>query len=274
MNTTPSPRPPRFTERTVLITGASRGIGAAAAVAFAAEGARVAVNYRTDQSGAEATCEAIRAAGGIAEMFPADVGDRAAVAGLAASVEAALGPVDVLVNNAAVIHRGPFLDVSLDDFDQVWQANVTGPFQLSQLVARGMVERRRGVIIHISSILASLAVPTRTAYCASKGAIESLTRAMALDLAPYGVRVNAVAPGLIATEALFAGFPNAEVQAAVQEYIPGGRFGRPEELAAAILFLASDDASYLNGTIVPVDGGLGGREAGPLMKPRTEQVTP
>ncbi len=270
----PTSRPSRFADRTVLITGASRGIGAATAVAFAAEGARVAVNYRSDHTGAEATCETIRAAGGIAEMFPADVGDRTAVPAMAAAVKAALGPVDVLVNNAAVIHRGTFVDVSLDDFDQLWHANVRGPFQLSQLIARGMVQRRRGVIIHISSIHASLAVPTRTAYCASKGAIESLTRAMALDLAPHGVRVNAIAPGLIATDALFAGLPDAEVQAAVQQYIPVGRFGLPEELAAAIVFLASDDASYLNGAIVPVDGGLGGREAGPLMKPRSEQVEP
>ena len=264
----------RFEGRTVLITGASRGIGAAAAVAFAAEGAKVAVNYRTDEAGAIATCDIIRATGGIAQRFPADVGDPTAVAAMAATVEAALGPVDVLVNNAAAIHRGTFVDVSLDDFDQVWHTNVRGLFYLSQLVARGMVQRRRGVIIHISSILASLAVPTRTAYCASKGAIEALTRAMALDLAPHGVRVNAIAPGLIATDALFAGFRDAEVQAAVQQYIPGGRFGLPEELAAAIAFLASDDASYLNGAIVPVDGGLGGREAGPVMKPRTEQVEP
>ena len=264
----------RFEDRTVLITGASRGIGAAAAVAFAAEGAKVAVNYRTDEAGAIATCDIIRATGGIAQRFPADVGDPTAVAAMAATVEAALGPVDVLVNNAAAIHRGTFVDVSLDDFDQVWHTNVRGLFYLSQLVARGMVQRRRGVIIHISSILASLAVPTRTAYCASKGAIEALTRAMALDLAPHGVRVNAIAPGLIATDALFAGFRDAEVQAAVQQYIPGGRFGLPEELAAAIAFLASDDASYLNGAIVPVDGGLGGREAGPVMKPRTEQVEP
>jgi NAD(P)-dependent dehydrogenase (short-subunit alcohol dehydrogenase family) len=259
----------RFIERTVLITGASRGIGAATAIAFAREGARVAVNFRSDEEGAHTTCRTIRNAGGVAEPFQADVADADAVVALSTAVENALGPVDVLVNNAAAIDRSAFLDVSPATFDEVWHSNVSGVFRLSQLVARGMVARRRGAIVNVSSILASLAVPNRTAYIASKGAIEALTRAMALDLSNYGVRVNAVAPGLVATTALFAGFPNAAVQADVERYIPGGRFGRPDELAAAILFLASDDASYLNGAVVPVDAGLAGREAGPPMKPLT-----
>jgi NAD(P)-dependent dehydrogenase (short-subunit alcohol dehydrogenase family) len=183
---------------------------------------------------------------------------------LAAAVHTTIGPVSILVNNAAMIDRSSFLDVSLEQFEAVWHANVRGVFQLSQRIAADMVARGTpGVIVHVSSILARLAVPHRTAYIASKGAIEALTRAMALDLAPHGIRVNAVAPGLIATEALLAGMPDPEVQAAVQSYIPGGRFGRPEELMAAILFAASPEASYLNGAILPVDAGLGGREAGP-----------
>lgn len=258
---------PRFVDRTVLITGASRGIGAASAVAFAGEGARVAVNFRSDQEGASATCRRICDAGGIAEPFQADVADADAIIELAAAVEASLGPIDVLVNNAAAIDRSTFLDVSPATFDEVWHSNVRGVFLLSQLVAKGMITRGHGSIVNISSILASLAVPNRTAYIASKGAIEALTRAMALDLVAYGVRVNAVAPGLIATDALFAGFPNADVQADVERYIPGGRFGRPDELAAAIVFVASSDASYLNGAVIPVDGALGGREAGPPAKP-------
>lgn len=258
----------RFTDRTVLVTGSSRGIGAATAVGFAAEGARVAINFRSDEDAALDVRAAIRDAGGTAEVFRADVGVAEQVEELVDAVTTSLGPVDVLVNNAATIDRHSFLDVGLDDFDQVWHANVRGVFHLSQLVARGMVERERGVIVHVSSILASLAVPNRTAYCAAKGAIESLTRAMALDLAPFGVRVVAVAPGLIATEALFSGFPNADVQADVQRYIPGGRFGKPAELAAAVLFVASDDASYVNGTVIAVDAGLAGREAGPAPKLR------
>ena len=257
----------RFVDRIVLITGASRGIGAATAISFASEGARVAVNFRSDEVGAESTCRVIREAGGVAEHFQADIADADALETLVAAVEASLGPVDVLVNNAASIDRSSFLEVSRATFDEVWHSNVRSVFLLSQLVANGMVARRRGVIVNVSSILASLAVPNRTAYIASKGAIEALTRAMALDLSAYGVRVNCVAPGLIATDALFAGFPNTAVQTDVERYVPGGRFGRPDELAAAIVFIASDDASYLNGAIVPVDGGLGGREAGPPAKP-------
>ncbi len=255
----------RFADQTVIVTGASRGIGAATAKAFAAEGAHVAVNYRSDESGAEDTRDSILDAGGTAEVFQADVGSVADVDRLADSVRDTFGPVSILVNNAAMIDRSSFLDVSLDEFEAVWRANVRGVFQLSQRVAVEMIEHEiEGVIVHLSSILARLAVPNRTAYIASKGAIEGLTRAMALDLAPHGIRVNAVAPGLIATEALLAGMPDTDVQDAVQSFIPGGRFGRPEELMAAVLFAASPEASYLNGAILPVDAGLGGREAGPV----------
>ena len=254
----------RFTDQTVIVTGASRGIGAATAIAFAAEGARVAINYRSDESGARETAARIDEANGTAGIFRADVGDVADVDRLASDVEEAFGPVSILVNNAAMIDRSSFLDVTLEQFEAVWHANVRGVFQLSQRVAARMIELDMpGVIVHLSSILARLAVPSRTAYIASKGAIEGLTRAMALDLAPHGIRVNAVAPGLIATEALLTGMPDPEIQAAVQSFIPGGRFGRPEELMAAILFAASPEASYLNGAVIPVDAGLGGREAGP-----------
>ena len=117
--------------------------------------------------------------------------------------------------------------------------------------------------MHISSILARLAVPSRTVYCLTKGAVESLTRAMAIDLAETGVRVNAVAPGLISTEALLAGMPEPELQAVIQRFVPGGRFGTPEEIADVVTFLASDEARYVNGSVIPVDAALGGREAGP-----------
>ena len=256
-------RPDRFDGDTVLVTGSSRGIGAATAVAFAAEGARVAVNYRSDEAGASATRQAIVDAGGTAEVFQADVGDEADVGRLVREVEASLGSVSILVNNAALIDRSSMFDLSLEAFDSVWQANVRGLFQLSQLVAVGMVERGRGAIVHVSSILARLGVVNRCAYIASKGAVEGLTRAMALELGPRGVRVNAVAPGLIATEALLAGMRDPSVQTAVQRHIPEGRFGRPEEITAAILFAASSEASYLNGAIIPVDAALGARESTP-----------
>lgn len=255
----------RFRDQTVLVTGASRGIGAATALAFAAEGARVAVNYRADEDGARATKEAIEEIGGSAETVQADVGVVADVDRLVEEVTDRLGPISILINNAAMIDRSSFLDVDLDRFDAVWHANVRGVFQLSQRVASALVARGApGAIVHLSSILARLAVADRSAYIASKGAIEGLTRAMAIDLAPHGIRVNAVAPGLVATEALLAGMPDAAVQREVQRHIPGGRFGRPDELAAAVLFAASPEASYLNGSVVSVDAALGGREAGPV----------
>ena len=256
-------RPDRFESDIVLVTGSSRGIGAATARAFAAEGARVAVNYRSDEPGAAATKQAIAEEGGTAEVFQADIGREADVIRLADDVEAALGPVSILVNNAALIDRSSMFDLSLEAFDTVWQANVRGLFHLSQLVAAGMAERGRGAIVHVSSILARLGVANRCAYIASKGAVEGLTRAMALELGPKGVRVNAVAPGLIATEALLAGMRDESIQAAVQRHIPEGRFGRPEEITAAILFAASPEASYLNGAIIPVDAALGARESTP-----------
>ncbi len=249
----------RFAGKTVLITGASRGIGAATAVGFAAEGGRVAVNYRSDDQGARATVTHITEVGGVAEAYQADVGRSDEVLSLVEQVET----VDVLVNNAAFIDRASFLDVEPDNLDRAWEVNVRGVFLLSQRVAASMAERDGGAIVHLSSILANHAVMSRTVYTATKGAIESLTRAMALDLAEYGIRVNAVAPGLIATEALLTGMPDKSVQDEVQRFIPEKRFGRPDEIAAAVLFAASAEASYLNGSIIGVDGGLAGAEAGP-----------
>lgn len=178
-------------------------------------------------------------------------------------IEDGMGTIEVLVNNAAAFDRTHFLDLPLDAFDVVWATNGRGLFYLSQLVARRMAARGRGAIVHVSSLLAQQTIPCRTVYAASKGAVESLTRAMALDLAPYGIRVNAVAPGLIRTEALLAGFSTEASQAAVQHYIPLKRFGTAEELAEAVYFLASPAASYITGALLPANGGLGVPEAGP-----------
>lgn len=256
----------RFAGLVALVTGASKGIGQATAEAFAQEGARVVLNYRSDDRMAEETRARIQGAGGQAWLVKADLGNPDEVRRLAAEAEQLAGPVDVLVNNAAIVNRQHFFDVTPDELDLTLNTNVKGLYLLSQLIARGMAERKKGVIIHLSSILARLAVEKRTAYCASKGAIEGLTRAMALDLAPYNIRVNAVSPGLIRTEALLAGMPAEAVQAEVQRYISTGRFGDPQELAQVVLFLASDEARYINGAVIPVDSGLGAREAGPLSK--------
>lgn len=253
-----------FSGKTVLISGASRGIGSATAMAFANAGARVAINYRADLAGATGVLNGIIDAGGKAILAPADIADAAATEKMVGLVESALGPVDILVNNAAAFSRRHFLDVSADELDVIMNTNFRGLFLLSQIVARGMSSRKTGAIVHVSSILAQLAVPTRSAYAASKGALESLTRAMALDLAESGIRVNAVSPGLIQTDAMLAGFTDPRRLEAVQQHIPFQRFGTPDEIAQAILFLASPAASYISGVILGVDGALGAREAGPV----------
>lgn len=249
-------------DQVALVTGGSRGIGRAAAVALAREAASVVVNYHSDEAGAEATVAQIKAEGGRAISLRADIGQLDEIDRLVEQVEQVIGPIHILVNNAAAFNRDLFLDVTTEDLDRVLGTNVRGLFYLSQQTARRMAPRRQGAIIHVSSIGARLAVMSRTAYLASKGAIESLTRGMALDLAPYNIRVNAVVPGLIRTEGLLAGMPDPAKQAALAAYIPMQRFGEPSEVAEVILFLASAAARYVNGALIPVDGAMGAREAG------------
>lgn len=251
-----------FKGSVALITGASRGIGRATALAFAARGAHAIVNYRTDEAGAAATVADICAAGGQATAYQADISQTADLERMVADVEERIGPIGALVNNAGAVNRRSFLDLTLDEWDEVLNTNLRGVFYLSQLVARRMAARRQGAIVHISSVLAQQTIPGRTAYAASKGGLESLTKAMALDLAPYNIRVNVVAPGLIRTEMLLGGMPPAVAQD-LERYIPFKRFGEPEELAAAVVFLASPAASYITGALVPVDAGLRVLEAGP-----------
>lgn len=252
-----------FTGQTVFITGASRGIGAAAAQLFARSGARVVVNYRADQAGAEQVSAEIAAAGGEAMPLQGDAGNVDDVRRMMATVGGQWGPVRVLVHNASAINRSAFLDATLDDFDLMFGANVRGPYLMSQLAAQQMIAAGvGGSIIHISTILARQTITNRTLYAATKGALESLTRAMALDLARHHIRVNAVAPGLIYTQALRDGI-SALGEENFTRYIPFKRFGDAHEIASAVAFLASDAASYITGALIPVDGGLGVTEAGP-----------
>lgn len=251
-----------FDGQVVLVTGASRGIGRATAVAFARAGATVAVNYRADRAGAESTRAEIVSDGGKAVLWQADLGNTTALEEMVRGIEAETGPIAVLVNNAAAFNNDPFLDVSLDEFDRLWATNGRGLFYLSQLAARHMANRKRGSIIHVSSILAQQAMPGRAAYIACKGAVESMTRAMSVDLAPYQIRVNAVAPGLVETKALISAIDDPQLEQELQSGIPWKRFGEPREVAETILFLASPAASYITGALVPVDGGLSILEAG------------
>lgn len=254
--------PGRFNDEVVLVTGASRGIGRATAIAFAREGARVIINYHCSDAEARETLALIQDLKGKGWLCKADIGSTADIDRMADWIEGEIGPIGVLVNNAAAFNRDPFIEVEMEVFDRVWGTNVRGLFYLCQQTAKGMVERKKGSIINISSILAQVGVRSRSAYITSKAAVEGLTRAMALDLIQYNVRVNGIAPGLIRTDALLKGFRTPESQAEIQRYIPDGRFGETSELAEAVLFLASDAASYINGVILNVDGGMSIREPG------------
>ena len=252
-----------FPDQVVFITGASRGIGAATAQLFAEGGARVVVNYREDRPGADLVNAEITAAGGQALVIQGDVGREDDVRRMMDTVAATWGPVRVLVHNASAINRENFLAATLDGFDLMFDANVRGPYLMSQLMAQQVIAAGvNGSIIHISTILARQTIMNRTLYAATKGAVESLTRAMALDLAPYRIRVNAVAPGLIYTQALRDGISRFGEENFIK-FIPWDRFGDPREIASTVAFLASDAASYITGALVPVDGGLGVLEAGP-----------
>ncbi len=247
-----------------IVTGASRGIGRATAVALAREGLHLIVNFNRDQVGAEKTRQLIAQSNGRSTLVQANVGDMDHCRRLVEEAKRN-GRITVLVNNAAAFSREHFFNVPMAEFDRIFDVNVRGVYYLSQLVSQHMADHTGGSIVHISSILAQQAIPTRTLYCASKGALEALTRAMALDLAAYGVRVNAVIPGLIETKAMLNGFPNENALNDMRNHIPVNRFGRPEELANAVCFIASEAASYINGTTLLVDGGLGAREAGPVL---------
>jgi NAD(P)-dependent dehydrogenase (short-subunit alcohol dehydrogenase family) len=181
-------------------------------------------------------------------------------------VEDEVGPIGVLVNNAAAFERSFFLETDEAGFDRSFDVNVRGVFFLSQVVAGHMVERKSGVIVNLSSVLAQEAVPHRTVYCATKGAVESLTRAMALDLAGYGIRVNAVAPGFVNTEALRKGLPGDAFLRRIEGYTPLSRLGQPLDVAQAVVFLASERAAFITGQVLNVDGGITAREAGPKLE--------
>jgi NAD(P)-dependent dehydrogenase (short-subunit alcohol dehydrogenase family) len=240
--------------RTALVTGGARGIGRALAVALAEAGANVAVTGR-DPAGFDSVCADIEAAGVRSFATPADVSDRAAVEHLAAAVEDGLGPVDILVNNAgACVHR-PALEVPDEEWQQVFDVNVTGVWLCSTVVGRRMVERKRGAIVNIGSISAMIVnrPQWQPGYNASKAAVHQLTRSLAAEWAPHNVRVNALAPGYVKTEMAPVDEPRYRrhwiEDAAMQ------RYALPQELGASVVYLASDASSFMTGHILVADGG-------------------
>ncbi len=235
-----------------LITGAAQGIGYASAEALINDGFRVAIA----DINADAVNEASLRLGEKAFPLVCDVADPEQIHGSFEEVEAELGAVSVLVNNAGIAPGGDFLETSADEFRTVLEVNLLGTFVATQRAARSMIENGiRGAIVNMSSINAQVAIPTIPAYCASKGGIMQLTKAAALSLAPHGIRVNAVGPGSIDT-AMMAGV-NAD-EAAMQRVMsrtPLGRIGEPEEIASIVAFLASEKASYITGETIYADGG-------------------
>jgi len=244
----------RFAGAKVVVTGASRGLGRAIADAFADEGAEVFVGYRTRAADADEVVTAVRARGGVATAFAVDLRDAADVERAFTALLAQAGRIDVLVNNAGTSRDGLFPLQDEEAWNDVIATNLLGTVRCCRAAVRTMWRDRRGIIVNVASIGALLASPGLTSYAASKGAILAFTRTLAAELAPKGIRVNAVVPGLLATGMVTR--LDARVVAEREKRIPAGRLGSAEEVASTVLFLASADASYVIGQALVVDGGM------------------
>ena len=240
--------------RVALVTGAGRGIGRAVAEHLAGQGNRVVVNYRSSQAEAEAVVAGILAAGGEAMAIQADVSDEAAVAGMFAAVEQRWGPAGILVNNAGITRDQLLMRMKREDWDRVLEVNLGGAFVCTQAVLRPMMKQRTGRIVSISSVVGQMGNAGQSNYAASKAGLIGFSKSLAREVAARNITVNVVAPGLIDTDMTRALPP--EVQAEWQSRVPLGRFGTPEDVAAAVCFLASDEASYITGQVLAVNGGM------------------
>ena len=247
----------RMQGKIALVTGSGQGIGRAVAVRLAQEGAKVIVNDLHDDSRAEQTLADVRAAGGDGCIVAGDVSVTQAGRQLIARGIQQMGRIDILVNNAGVEHNASFLDVAEQDYDRVLDINLKGAFFITQaFVAHLRDTQRGGRIVNISSVHEELPFPHFTSYCASKGGMKMMMRNLAIELAPLGITVNNVAPGAIGTSINDRLLHNSNQLNALLGNIPLKRLGKPEDVANAVLFLASDEADYVTGTTVYVDGGL------------------
>ena len=241
----------RLQNKVAIVTGATQGIGLACAERLVAEGARVML-VDIKPEGAETAARL----GEAARFFAADVSQKADVDAMIAATLDGFGQIDILINNAGVTHAADFLDLSEEDFDRVLRINLKSMFLCGQAAGRHMAARQSGCIINMSSVNSELAIPNQVPYVVSKGGINQLTKVMALNLAQYGVRVNGIGPGTILTElAKKAVLASPDARRTILSRTPLGRCGEPEEIASVAAFLASDDASYMTGQTMYVDGG-------------------
>ena len=240
--------------KVALVTGASRGIGKAIACKLAREGAKVVINYNGSKEKAEAVKSEIEAAGGQAEVYQCDVSDYTACETFIQTVIKEEGSLDILVNNAGITKDGLLMKMSEEDFDKVLDTNLKGAFNTIRFASRQMLRQKGGRIINMSSVVGVSGNAGQANYAASKAGVIGLTKAAARELASRGITVNAIAPGFIETD--MTDVLSDKVKEASEAQIPLGHFGKPEDVAAAAAFLASEEAGYITGQVLHVDGGM------------------
>jgi 3-oxoacyl-[acyl-carrier protein] reductase len=243
-----------LTGKVALVTGGSRGIGRAASVALAKQGAQVVINYVSNEGAAREVAEQIQAAGGKAEIVQFDVGSSEAAEKAVAEVAKRLGRLDVLVCSAGIAIDGLLLRLKDEDFDRILSVNVKGSVACARAATKVMMRAKTGRVIFLSSIVGEMGNAGQTAYAASKAALLGVTKSMARELSSRFITVNAITPGFIDTD--MTGVLTDEQKAAINQNIPLGRTGKPEEIAAAIVYLASDEAAYVTGQTLRVNGGM------------------
>ena len=240
--------------KTVVITGASRGIGAACARLFAREGWAVAVNYRNSREKAEALAAAICREGGVALAIPADIGNAADVERLFSTAEKELGTVEALINNAGIAQQKLFTDLTEEEWDELFRVDVKGVFLCCRRALPAMIRRQKGCIVNISSMWGQVGASCEVHYSAAKAAVIGLTKALAKEAGPSGIRVNCIAPGVIQTE--MNGHLSPEVLEELREETPLETLGTPEDVAKSALFLCSPESSFITGQVLGVNGGM------------------
>jgi 3-oxoacyl-[acyl-carrier protein] reductase len=245
---------PDLSGKVALVTGASRGIGAAIALRLASAGAAVAVNYAGSADAAQDIVDRITTGGGRAAALQADVSDSAAAAGLVESVLGELGGLDIVVNNAGITRDGLLMRMSDEDWSAVIATNLTGVFNVTRSASRHLMKQRSGSIINITSVVGLVGNAGQVNYSAAKAGVVGLTKSVARELASRGVRANAIAPGFIETDMTAA--LSESIRSSTVDQIALGRFGSADDVANAVAFLASDDASYITGQTLAVDGGM------------------